>query len=210
MMTGFEPPVIRAWVMGSLVSWAKYYGRGIDGFRALVFTALLMILIWPYFLLSVSFQLSFLATFGLVTYGNFFQGILRSIFKVESFIVEDLSTTISAQVFVLPIISLYFGRISLVSFIINPLVLWTVPISTVLGSIFLIIGSISHVLGSLIAFFIYPFLDIFTSLIWFFGGFTFSSVSFSANAKTVSIYYLFTLLGAYLVNRNKRKAYESK
>ncbi|MFZ2664183.1 MAG: ComEC/Rec2 family competence protein, partial [Patescibacteria group bacterium] len=210
MMTGFEPPVIRAWVMGSLVSWAKYYGRGMDGFRVLIFTALFMILIWPYFLLSVSFQLSFLATFGLVIYGNFFQRIFKNIFKVESFLVEDLSTTVSAQVFVLPIVSLYFGRISLVSFIVNPLVLWTVPISTILGSVFLLLGSISQVLGRLFALFMYPFLDIFTSLIWFFGGFTFSSMSFSADIKTVVVYYLFTLLGGYFINRNKGKIYENK
>lgn len=210
MMTGFEPPVIRAWVMGSLVSWAKYYGRGLDGFRVLTFTALLMILIWPYFLLSISFQLSFLATFGLVIYGSFFQKIFRNIFKIESFLVEDLSTTVSAQVFVLPIVSLYFGRVSLISFLVNPLVLWTVPVSTVLGSMFLVVGAFSGFLGKLFALFMYPFLDVFASLITFFGSFTFSSMSFNANIKSVVIYYLFTLLGGYLVNRNTGKIYENK
>lgn len=210
MMTGFEPPVIRSWIMGSLVSWAKYYGRGIDGFRVLTFTALLMILIWPYFLLSVSFQLSFLATFGLVIYGSFFQKIFKNIFKIESFLVEDLSTTVSAQVFVLPVVSLYFGRVSLISFLVNPLVLWTVPISTILGSLFLVIGAVSPVLGRLFALFMYPFLDIFASLIRFFGGFSISSMTFNADIKSVGIYYLFTLIGGYWVNRNKGKIYENK
>jgi len=210
MMTGFEPPVIRAWIMGSLVSWAKYYGRNIDGFRVLTFTALFMILIWPYFLLSVSFQLSFLATFGLVIYGGFFQELFKSIFKSESFLVEDFSTTVSAQVFVIPIVALYFGRISVVSFLVNPLVLWTVPISTVLGSLFLLVGGVSVALGRLFALFMYPFLDVFASLVSFFGTFEFSSFQFRANISSMIIYYLFVLLGGYLVNRRKGKIYENK
>lgn len=210
IMTGFEPPVIRAWVMGSIVSWAKYYGRGLDAFRALIFTALVMIVAWPYFLFSVSFQLSFLATFGLVVFGNFFSEKFKNVFKSESFLVEDFSTTVSAQVFVLPIVVYYFGRISLISFLVNPLILWTVPISTVLGSLFLILASLSGLLARIFVQFLYPFLDAFVRLIYFFGSFEFSSLNFSANIKSMVIYYLFALLGGYLVSRKGRKTYENK
>ena len=53
--------------MGGVVSLVKYYGRDINGFTALLFTALVMVIIWPYFLFSVSFHLSFLATLGPLT-----------------------------------------------------------------------------------------------------------------------------------------------
>lgn len=210
IMTGFEPPVIRALVMGSLVSWAKYYGRSLDAFRVLLFTALVMILGWPYFLFSLSFQLSFLATLGLVVFGNFFSEKFTNFFKSESFLVEDFGTTVSAQVFVLPIVAHFFGRISILSFLINPLILWTVPISTVLGGLFLALASISSFLATIFVQFLYPFLDVFVRLAYFFGSFKFSSVTFSANIKSMVVYYLFALLAGYLVSRRKRKIYENK
>ena len=196
--------------MGSLVSWVKYYGRGVDGLRALVFTAVLMILIWPYFLFSVSFQLSFLATLGLIVYGNKIVKTLNNIFKKDSFFIEDLGTTISAQVFVIPIVSYYFGRISIISFLVNPLVLWTVPVSTVLGTFYVLISCFSSFFARIMSIFIYPFLTIFVSLVYFFSSFSFSSADFSAGTYWIVIYYVFAILVGFLINRRKGKIYENK
>lgn len=202
IMTGFEPPVIRAWIMGIVLSWVRYYGRSVDGFRALIFTALLMIVIWPYFLLSVSFQLSFLATLGLIVFGNpiveFISGFLG-----KSFFVEDLGTTISAQIFVLPIVSYYFGRVSIISFLVNPLILWTVPIATILGTFFIFIANLSSFLAKIMSIVIYPFLDVFISSINFFSQFSFSSVNFSIGIAPVVIYYLFVLVLARFSHKIK-------
>lgn len=208
IMTGFEPPVIRAWIMGSMVSWVKYHGRSVDGFRALVFTAILMTIIWPYFLFSVSFQLSFLATLGLIIFGNKIVEFLKKITKRESFFVDDLGTTISAQVFVLPIVSYYFGRVSIISFLVNPLVLWTVPVATILGTFYIIIASISPFLARVLSVIIYPFLSIFVYAINLFSRFKFSSVNFGIGLVPVLIYYAFTILLIFLSNRKKVKISE--
>lgn len=210
IMTGFEPPVIRAWIMGSMVSWVKYYGRSVDGFRALVFTALLMIVIWPYFLFSVSFQLSFLATLGLIVFGNSIVEVFKTILKKESFFIEDLGTTIAAQVFVLPLVSYYFGRVSILSFFVNPLILWTVPISTVLGTFYIFISGISTFLGKFFSLFIYPFLEIFVVSINFFSGFDFASVNFGIGLLPLLIYYILVIIFLYFLNRKKADKYEKK
>ena len=210
VMTGFEPPVIRAWIMGSTVSWVKYYGRNIDGFLALLFTALVMIIIWPYFLLSVSFQLSFLATLGLIVFGNSIVGFLTGIIKKETFFIEDLGTTISAQVFVLPIVSYYFGRISIISFLVNPLVLWTVPIATVLGTFFIFIAGISSFLARVMSVVMYPFLNIFVAAINFFSQYSFSSVNFTVGTVPVLTYYFSVLLIIFLLKRKRKETNEKK
>jgi competence protein ComEC len=210
IMTGFEPPVIRAWIMGSVVSWVKYYGRSVDGFRALVFTALLMVIIWPYFLFSVSFQLSFLATLGLIVFGNSIVNSISKIINKESFFVEDLGTTIAAQVFVLPLVSHYFGRVSILSFLVNPVILWTVPVATILGTFYIFLASSSVLLARFLALFIYPFLDIFVSLINFFSDYEFASIDFSMNLYSLAFYYIFTLSLIYLLNRRKGNKYEKK
>lgn len=210
VVTGFQPPVIRSLIMGSLVSWIKYSNKKISAFKALLVTALTMIVFWPYFLFSPSFQLSFLATLGLVVYGNTISDFVKKIFKSESFLVEDFGTTISAQVFVLPFVSYYFGRISIISFLVNPLVLWTIPICTILGFIFLFLGSISSLLAFVCSLFIYPFLDVFVRLVMFFSSFDFASTNFSVSIIPMVIYYLFALLGAYFVTRKRGKIYENR
>ena len=207
VMTGFEPPVIRAWVMGNVVSWVKFYGRDIDGFRALIFTALVMVIIWPHFIFSVSFQLSFLATLGLVAFGNSVVDFLSKIFKSKSFFIEDLGTTFSAQIFVLPLSSYYFGRISLVSFLVNPLVLWTVPLATILGTLYIPLYSLSRGLSKILSLFIYPLLDIFTEIVMFFSRFNVTGLSFNIDIKVLVAYYLAIFIGYFLVSKN-RKEYE--
>jgi competence protein ComEC len=210
VMTGFEPPVIRAWIMGSTVSWVKYYGRSVDGFIALLFTALIMIVIWPYFLLSVSFQLSFLATLGLIVFGNSIVEFFTNLFRKETFFIEDLGTTISAQVFVLPIVSYYFGRVSIISFLVNPLVLWTVPIATVLGTFFIFIAGISSFLAKVMSIVMYPFLNIFVVAINFFSQFSFSSVNFTVGIVPVLFYYFSVLLIIFLIKRKMKKETNEK
>jgi competence protein ComEC len=205
VMTGFEPPVIRAWVMGNVVSWVKFYGRNVDGFRALIFTALVMIIVWPYFIFSVSFQLSFLATLGLVAFGNDVVGFLSKVFKSKSFFIEDLGTTFSAQIFVLPLSSYYFGRISIVSFLVNPLVLWTVPLATVLGTLYIPLYSLSDVLSKILSLFIYPLLDIFTEVVMFFSRFNVTGLSFNISITALVIYYLAIFIVYFLVSKNRER-----
>ena len=207
-LSGFEPPVIRAWVMGSIAAWAKYYGRSVDGFRLLMFSGLLMVLIDPYFLFSLSFQLSFLATLGLILYGEFFSSTLSKVSK--SVLFEDLAATLSAQVTVWPLISFHFGTVSLVSPLVNMLSLWTVPIATILGTLFILLGTFLPFLSKILAILIYPFLDIFVRLNVFFSQFYFSSRGIQVDLIKLSIYYLFVAFWAIYLGGRRKKDYETK
>jgi competence protein ComEC len=60
---------------------------------------------------------------------------------------QDLLTTLIAQISTLPILLFTFGSVSVVSIVVNVLVLWTVPILMVLGFVFAItffIPLVSH------------------------------------------------------------------
>jgi len=129
-LIGFEPPIIRAGIMGTLVFTALGLGRVKDAFRALVFTGLLMLSIRPSWLFNLSFQLSFASTLGILVLGQ----KLKKIFKLP-FIGDDLATTLSAQAGTLPLMLFAFGKISLLSPLVNGLVLWVVPLITGSGMI---------------------------------------------------------------------------
>lgn len=65
-LSGLDPPVVRAAIMGSLVLGQGLTGRGIRAPTALLLAAALMTLAQPAILASLSFQLSFTAMAGVI------------------------------------------------------------------------------------------------------------------------------------------------
>ena len=65
-LVGAEPSVVRAAIMGSLSIPAYYIGRRIIGVNSLTVAAAVMLLLNPLLLWDLGFQLSFLATLGLM------------------------------------------------------------------------------------------------------------------------------------------------
>ena len=66
VLSGLDPPVVRAAIMGSLFLVQGLLGRGVRGLTALLLAAALMVLIDPALLSSLSFQLSFTAMAGVI------------------------------------------------------------------------------------------------------------------------------------------------
>jgi competence protein ComEC len=146
-LTGFQIPVIRAAIMFFMASFAKLYGREGDGVRVLILTALIMLIINPLWLISISFQLSFLATIGVVI-------LAPEIVKKSTFIPEvlrqDLCVTVAAQIMTAPILAFYFNQFSFVGLLVNLLVLWTIPFIMIFGAIALLVSLISTTLASIV------------------------------------------------------------
>lgn len=87
-MVGWDPPVLRAWIMWIIAAlWLLLPGK-IDSFRILALTCLILLILSPYSLVyDPWFQLSFLATIGILIVWKIFpnisqwrQAILISIF----------------------------------------------------------------------------------------------------------------------------------
>lgn len=70
LLTGFEPPVVRASLMVLAGTLAIFLGRQSLPILNLILAALLILFIWPQALAEVSFQLTFAATLGIMTLGQ--------------------------------------------------------------------------------------------------------------------------------------------
>lgn len=152
LLTGVQVPVLRAAIMFSLSSLAQIFGRQKDGWWVLTITAGLMLLVNPNWITDLSFQLSFLATFGVVVVAP----VLLYYLKILPIIGQDLAVTLSAQLMVLPVIVQNFHQVSLVSLVTNLLVLWTIPFIMIGGVVMLVLGTIlSPVVNILLTYFIY-------------------------------------------------------
>lgn len=121
---GFEPTIIRAAIMGSLTLFAVYFGRRNWSLLSLILAAGMMLIINFDWLKTISFQLSFMATLGIILWGgvgNKYSGS-NPVSELKREFVINLRTTLAAQVFTLPLIFIYFRQISLISPLTNVLI----------------------------------------------------------------------------------------
>ncbi|HYV33865.1 MAG TPA: ComEC/Rec2 family competence protein [Candidatus Limnocylindria bacterium] len=133
ILSGASASVIRAAVMGSLLLIAFNIGRQYSITPALFFAALIMLVINPKILFwDISFQLSFAATLGIVYFSPVLEKLTTS-WPNPWQIKNILLTTMAAIVSTLPLILLYFGRLSLVAPAVNILILPFVPVTMLLG-----------------------------------------------------------------------------
>lgn len=166
VLAGASAGVVRAAIMGSMSIFAVRIGRRSSGVNTLMFVALLMSLFDPQVLWDVSFQLSFMATLGLILYAeplsNAFQHLLESWMapRTARLITLPLSDyllfTMAAQLTTLPLILNIFKKASFVSLLANPLILPAQPPLMVMGGLSVLGGMITEPLGRFIAFFNWP------------------------------------------------------
>ena len=166
LLVGADAAVVRAAFMGSIALLALQLGRRNNGLNALAAVALLMALINPLVIWDVGFQLSFLATLGLILYAepfsNFTSNLIAKVSKHDTTtfvrILNDfVILTFAAQLTTIPIMAYYFKRISLISFVANPLILPVQPAVMVAGGLADFTSLAIFPLGQLIAWFAWPF-----------------------------------------------------
>lgn len=153
VFSGFDAPIIRAAVMGSITFTAQELGRIYYAWRSLVLSAAGMLLIRPEWAVDLGFILSFAATASLML---FERKVYRMISKVPKVFREDISTSLAAQVGVAPILLAFFGQFNLLSPLINAAILWTVVPITVIGFFAGAVGLIFEPLGAAVLLLTYP------------------------------------------------------
>lgn len=180
LFVGGDPAVTRAAVMVTMGLIANQLGRQTYAMASLGGAALLMTIINPFVLWDISFQLSFMATLGLVLYVEPLQNALTNgLHKVISaekakqvmgFISDAFVVTIAAQITTTPIIALYFGRLSLLSLPTNFLIIPAQTPLMVLGGLAVIAAFVSFPLGQVIAWGSWVFLSWTIGVVRFFAG----------------------------------------
>jgi len=95
LITGMQPPIIRAAIMATLLYLGQFFGRQSEGGSILLTTGAIMILLDPMIVFDIGFQLSFMATAGLV----FIQPRIKEIFNCQTRVEGDKknNTTMSSR-----------------------------------------------------------------------------------------------------------------
>lgn len=102
LLTGFEPPVVRASLMVLAGTLAVFLGRQSWPILNLILAALLILFIWPKALFEISFQLTFAATLGIMTLGQWLANIFARGPVAGSFATGTSSATTDDKVILNP------------------------------------------------------------------------------------------------------------
>ena len=202
-LAGFEESIVRAGVMALLAFGAGLFGRQYFGVYALGVTFYLMTFYSPNMLFGVGFQLSFLATLGILTVKPILDGF-RGFARLGS-LGQDLTTTLAAEVGVTPVLLSVFGSVGILSIPANVLALWVVPIVMTFGAMGLIAGIFFEPLGVLFLYLSMPFLWYFEWVVSFFGGFGLNWVVQALPWEIVLGYYL--VVGGILIFHKLRSCH---
>jgi len=183
-LVGWEIPVVRAVLFLGIYYWAQMIGRRFNIWRSILVVGLMMIFANYKVLWEVSFWLSMLAFIAVVL--NRKNGVLWN--------------TIWVNIFILPVISIYFGKISVLAIVSNLMVLFLVETLTIIGFFGSVIGVVYFKLGTLIVFLSYPLLRYLIEVVEWIGGVG-GIISFRFNWWLFVGWYL--LVAAYWYEKNK-------
>jgi competence protein ComEC len=209
LMTGFPSSAIRAGVMGTLLLYAMKNGRLANAGNAILCSATVM-LFWNPLLLryDVGFQLSFLATLGIVyfypIFNEYFGEKLEKYPAVFSVIFEILFMSLSAQIFVLPIILFNFQTLSFISPLANILILPILPITMLLGFLAVSVSFIFQLLAIPFSWLAYLLLRYEISVINYLASLKFSATTASLSWQGVLVWYMLLIGGIYCLKRKTK------
>jgi len=197
LISGGEPPVVRAAIIISLVYLAQFLGRQFSVWRGFFLAVWLMLSVQPELLTSISFQLSVAAMVGLLLFENKWER-LRKI----PLIGKDMVDSLSVQLLVAPVIAYHFGQISWMAPVINGLVLSLVPKIMIFGLVGLI-GIITPILAVPFLYLLYPLAWLFVAVVKTLGKLPWLNIPLPLSLVGLLIYFLVLFLVLKVMSKKK-------
>ncbi len=134
---GSSPPIVRSAVMIVVVLAGRWVGRRRDQWQGLAFAALVVLIINPFAIFDVGFQLSFCAFAGMIALVG---PIERLLHNLPDSVRANVAVSLAATLGTAPVSLLVFGRTSLISPLANLLVVPTLASVTGLGMASVLLG----------------------------------------------------------------------
>lgn len=152
IVTGLSPSVLRAATMFTLITISEASSRETNIYNSLGLAAFILILLDPYIIYSVGFQLSFLAVLGIV----YLQPKLYNLIDFRWFLLDKAwmitCVSLAAQISTFPLTAYYFHQFPTYFLISNLLVIPSFFLMLITGICMLIVDPIWASAGKLIGF----------------------------------------------------------
>ena len=208
---GASPSVLRAGAMAGVVLLARESGRAGQAAAALGWAAFLLLLADPAFAADAGFQLSTLATAGLIAWATPTTTLLHRLARgrLPHWIAETLGVSLAAQLATLPVVVAAFGRIALIAPALNlvvvPLVapVMAAGVLALVGGVLVGIGAPAAV-GAILALPAWVGLRLMIALVTGGAGIPYASVEVAPPVGILVAGALCALIAALIVSRRRR------
>jgi competence protein ComEC len=205
VMTGMSASVIRAAIMGVFVITGIYNGRKSAATHCLLWSAALMSLQNPGIILfDMSFQLSFLATLGILLFMSYFEKLSAKSGKVMKYLYESLGVTMSAQILTTPLILYRFGRLSLIAPVTNLIILPMIPLIMFFSFAAIIVSFVLGFVAILPAGVAFILCDLMLKIVAFFSALPFASLEMTGFPLWMMLVYFALVVVATVIVRRPR------
>lgn len=199
-----KPPVLRAAIMFTIFCGFAYLQRPFLNFHSLALAGIVSLLIDPSVLFGLSFQLSFVAVAFIMLGFKYFWPRRKFKFWLNAMLV-CFGVSFFAILGTLPLISYYFAKIYLLSWLSGTLTAPFLPL-IIYGSVLLLFLSPISSLANLTATTLSLLIDLFININKSFAQLPWMSVNFRFNVGLMILYYLIVLMFIFFVKHMKKSS----
>lgn len=185
-------PALRATMMGFALLTAMMQGRRSSGLLVLLFVALIMHLQNPFTYRSLSFQLSFAATFGLMLLSTHLTKITQKF--IPKALNEDVATTLTAILVTFPVTFANFGKITTYALLANVLIAPLIPIISFSGIAWLLVSAFSESVGLLLRGFLWGCLEVLVRVINLIATFPYADLTYANNLSQLAVLVIIVII----------------
>lgn len=202
-LIGFPPSLLRANIMMSIVFAARTLAEPYDSINSLFISMVILLIINPFWIFKVGFQLSYLAT-GSIIY--FTPRIQNGFYPYKNRITYGLCGILGVQIGLLPLQAYYFNEIPIVTILSNLLIAPILSLGLVLGGsmvvVFYSFSSLNMVLGLILN----MVLGLQFKLVEILHKIPYGKISVhSPSLSEIILYYIFILILLKIIDVNKLK-----
>ena len=147
-LAGFSPSIVRADILITAYLSLGLIKRKMRTIHFLFYLAAILLLIDPYTIFDIGFQLSYLATLAILFWTPRINDKLNNISYIPSYFKEVISVTLAVQILLLPLIMYYFDTLQV----------WSIVANLLLAPLFSVL-TVTSFLG--LCFIIEPLLNLF-------------------------------------------------
>lgn len=173
-LTGFDPPVVRATIMGFAALIALLVKRTVKQLSLLLLTATLMLIFNPLWIWDLGFQLSFLSTLGLIVT---VPPITKRLGWLPLAIATLIAVPLAAMIWTLPLQLYLFGTIPVYCLLLNIITAPLISVISLGGFLSALLSLVFASAGSTVAGLLYHPINWLLNIAEFFGNLQFSSFS---------------------------------
>lgn len=207
-MTGFGPPIIRAFLMLTLILIGKLLDKTTSTLSLLFIVGFLMLVYNPLMIFDIGFQLSFIVTFALILTAPLL--VFNFKFKPINYILGACLIPIIAQLYAAPLQLFYFNTFALYSVLANIAIVPVLSIVSFIGfisSIFALIPILSNKICFIADIILNPFLIYIVKIANFFANLPHAIIYLKKPSLIQVILYfgIIICITLLLLNKEKRK-----